>query len=190
MMRDDPRQQGDANSSRNQPQDGLTILAFKGDLGVEPDLMTGFNKLLTAIYIFFEYIRKNRTVHKKNFLCANTGAIAFTLGGSRDDALNIGALGFGGTAETGGGSSFASGGLVARTGGLSANGVDVLELAFGVAARSAGKVSGARIALLTDFDSGVTADGGNGAGGGAGQRGSLGGRRSGSSGGSSSQRGG
>jgi hypothetical protein len=33
---------------RDEPQDGLTILAFKGDVGFESHLTTGFHKLLTS----------------------------------------------------------------------------------------------------------------------------------------------
>src|SRR5262249_3093449 len=46
MMRNDTREQGDANPGCDEPQDGLTILAFKGDLGFESQLTPGFHQLL------------------------------------------------------------------------------------------------------------------------------------------------
>jgi len=116
---------------------------------------------------------------------AVSGSVTLSFGGSGDDALDVGSLEGGGSAESGGGSSSASWDLVAGSLGLAALGVDLLVLAVGVAARDSGEVSGSWVAFLSDLDFGVTADWWDGAGGGLGVGGGLGGGGSAGSGGSS-----
>jgi len=120
-----------------------------------------------------------------NDLCAGSPSVALALGGgSGDGALHVGPLGLGRSAGSVGERSPAAGHLEAGVGGLSALGVDGLELAVGVTARGSGKVSESGVALLSDFDAGVSAHGGDGDGGGGGS-----GRGDSSGGGSSSSSG-
>jgi len=100
-------------------------------------------------------------------LLAQSFSVALALGSSSEDAFHIRSLGLRRTTESVGGSSTASRDLVAVVLGSAAFGVDVLELAVGVATSGTGKVSSSGIALFADLNSRISAHRGDSDGGGS-----------------------